>query len=69
MKPSPDTRPERKARADFLWPHEPDSVEEAGYELLNAQTEAYRERWWAILMGRCGQGPVVKRRGKPRGAA
>lgn len=39
-------------KADFLWPVIPDSVEEAGYEFANAQTEAYRQHWWLILLAR-----------------
>lgn len=38
--------------ANFLWPHEDDSVEEAGYEFANALTEEYQKAWWAILKQR-----------------
>ena len=39
-------------RAEFLWPHEDDSVEEAGYEFANAQTDAFRKEWWNTLLER-----------------
>ena len=39
-------------KADFLWPHESGSVEEAGYEFVNASTEIYRKEWWDILLDR-----------------
>jgi len=39
-------------RADFLWPHDDGSVEEAGYEFANARTEDYRCEWWNILIER-----------------
>jgi len=39
-------------RADFLWPYDDGSVEEAGYEFANARTEAYRREWWTILRDR-----------------
>ena len=39
-------------RNEFLWPHEDGSVEEAGYEFSNGQTEAYRLMWWGILVDR-----------------
>lgn len=42
----------QKHKADFLWPHDEGSVEEAAYEYVNANTEAYREQWWNILMER-----------------
>ena len=48
--PMPHTA--RQYKADFLWPHEEGSVEEAGYEVINASTEEYREEWWLILIGR-----------------
>lgn len=44
-----------KVRADFLWPVEKDSVEEAGYEFANARTEEYRENWWKILLVRASE--------------
>jgi len=39
-------------RGNFLWPHKPGSVEEAGYEFANAGIEAYRKTWWIILKAR-----------------
>jgi hypothetical protein len=39
-------------RANFLWPHDKESIEEAGYEFANAATEAYRKTWWTILLHR-----------------
>lgn len=42
-------------KADFLWPHEEGSVEQAGYEFANAKTEEYREQWWKILLERVAQ--------------
>lgn len=39
-------------RANFLWPHKKDSVNEAGYEFANGNTEEYRKMWWKILIGR-----------------
>ena len=44
-----------KYKADFLWPHEKGSVEEAGYEFANARTEEYRQQWWDILIERIAQ--------------
>lgn len=42
-------------KADFLWPHEIGSAEEAGYEFANASTEIYRKEWWDILLDRARQ--------------
>ena len=39
-------------KANFLWPHEEDSIEEAGYEFANAKTEAYQKYWWGELKER-----------------
>ena len=39
-------------KANFLWPHYPESIEEAGYEFANAKTEEYRQQWWDILLMR-----------------
>jgi hypothetical protein len=39
-------------KGDFLWPHEDGSIEEAGYEFLNARTEEFRKKWWEILLDR-----------------
>lgn len=41
-----------QTKADFLWPCEDDSIEEAGYEFANARTEQYRKLWWNILIER-----------------
>lgn len=39
-------------KADFLWPYEIGSIEEAGYEFANARTEEYRKMWWKLLLER-----------------
>ena len=39
-------------RAEFLWPHEDGSVEEAGYEFANGRTDGYQREWWKILCDR-----------------
>lgn len=39
-------------RANFLWPHDKGTIEEAGYEFANGRTEAYRKWWWEILLER-----------------
>jgi hypothetical protein len=39
-------------KADFLWPGDKDSIEEAGYEFANARTEGYQKLWWDILIRR-----------------
>ncbi len=51
----------RNYRAHFLWPHEPDSIEEAGYEFVNSKTELTRRQWWNILLERLGHPPHVDR--------
>ena len=43
---------EDRYKANFLWPYELGSVEEAGYEFANAYTEAGRESWWKLLLAR-----------------
>jgi len=45
-------QPEQKYRADFLWPHENNSAEEAGFEFANGTTESYTQQWWDILKKR-----------------
>jgi uncharacterized Zn finger protein (UPF0148 family) len=42
-------------KAGFLWPHAEDSVEEAGYELINGKTEEYKKTWWGILLARVSE--------------
>jgi len=42
-------------RANFLWPYEAGSIENAGYEFINGRTEAYRKQWWDILITRAGE--------------
>ena len=49
-------------KADFLWPHVEGSVEEAGFEFANANTEEYREAWWNILKSRLTPNAAVKPR-------
>lgn len=39
-------------RANFLWGKPHGSIEEAGYEFANGQTEEYRKEWWGILLER-----------------
>ncbi len=39
-------------RADFLWPHDDGTVEEAGYEFANGKDEQYVKMWWGILLER-----------------
>lgn len=46
----PDEKP--KYRAEFLWKAEEGSVEEAGYEFVNAGTEEYRKEMWDVLLQR-----------------
>ena len=41
-----------KYRANFLWPAEEESVEQAGYEFANGNTEEYQKQWWEILKER-----------------
>jgi len=41
-----------KYKANFLWPYEDDSIEEAGYEFANGAIEEYRKLWWDILIKR-----------------
>lgn len=42
----------RRHPANFLWPYEDGSVEEAGYEFVNGKTEPYRKLWWKELKRR-----------------
>lgn len=39
-----------KYKANFLWPHEDGSIEQAGYEFANATVEEYRQEWWEELL-------------------
>lgn len=41
--------------ANFLWPYEEGSIDEAGYEFANARTEEYQRRWWITLLFRITQ--------------
>ena len=50
--------PAQKTRANFLWPHEDKSIEEAGYEFANGKTESYLEQWWDILKKRIREPPT-----------
>ena len=55
MSPStnrPQVRYPANYRANFLWPAESGSIEEAGYEFANGKTEAFRKIWWKILNAR-----------------
>jgi hypothetical protein len=40
----------RAYRANFLWPPDEGSVEQAGYEFANAKVEEYCREWWRILL-------------------
>lgn len=42
-------------KANFLWPHETNTIEEAGYEFANAGTEEYQSQWWNVLVARIRQ--------------
>lgn len=42
----------KRTRADFLFPANPGSVEEAAFEFANARTEEYRREWWETLQRR-----------------
>lgn len=44
--------------ANFLWPHEEGSIDEAGYEFANAKTEAYQRQWWITLLFRITEAAV-----------
>ena len=44
-------------KANFLWPPDAGSIEEAGYEFVNGATESYRQIWWRILLDRCAAVP------------
>lgn len=39
-------------KADFLWPYEEGSVQEAGYAFVNANTEEGRMLWWKKILER-----------------
>ena len=39
-----------KHKANFLWPHNDESIEALGYEFANAKTEEYREEMWKGIM-------------------
>ena len=49
-----------KYKADFLYPHDKNSIEEAGYEVINAKTEKYRKEWWIILVNRIKNDTINK---------
>ena len=59
-------QPEQKYRADFLWPHENNSAEEAGFEFANGTTESYTQQWWDILKKRIRALPTVLSYGEKR---
>ena len=40
----------KRYRANFLWPNTSGSVEDAGYEFVNAKTEEGRLMWWKELL-------------------
>jgi len=52
---------EHHYKANFLWPHEKESIEEAGYEFANGQTESYQKVWWDILIERLKNSKETKR--------
>jgi len=39
----------KEPKANFLQPHEEDSVAEAGFHFVNCETEDERSVWWGIL--------------------
>lgn len=43
---------ETKFKANFLFPAELGSPEEAGFEFANARTRRYQKIWWNILVRR-----------------
>lgn len=47
----------RPYRANFLWGHKDESIEEAGYEFANGKTEDYIKEWWGILLQRAQSDP------------
>ncbi len=53
-----------KTSADFLWPVEKGSVEEAGYEFANAKTDAYQFDWWKILLKRASEIELIESEGE-----
>jgi hypothetical protein len=50
--------PAQENRANFLWPHEDGSIEEAGYEFANGKTGDYLKEWWDILKKRIRELPA-----------
>ncbi len=41
--------------AEFLWPHEEGSIEEAGWMFANSSTPEMQKQWWDILVQRIAQ--------------
>jgi hypothetical protein len=35
-------------KANFLWPPDDGSKEQAGYEFINGLSEDYRQLWWGL---------------------
>ena len=47
-------------RANFLWPHTEDSLEEAGFEFANGRSENYQKYWWKLLIDRA-RAPLLEK--------
>lgn len=45
---------------DYFWPHDPGSIEEACFEVLNGRTIEYRHQWIKILIDRVKETDPVK---------
>lgn len=43
---------DKQYRAEFLWPHEEESLEALGYEFANAETEPYRREIWNEIVSK-----------------
>ena len=43
---------DEECQANFLWPHEDGSIEQAGYEFANGRSEEWQQEWWATLQAR-----------------
>jgi len=47
-------------KANFLWPYDVKSIEEAGYEFANGETEEYQKEWWDELLKYLAQSTTVE---------
>lgn len=48
-------------KANFLWPYEDGSIEEAGYEFRNGMSEEYVKQWWETLLERTSDAALRSR--------